>query len=51
MLLMNAVAFAPVLDNFLGISAWMKWCYSQLAELCFGKESLVAPLGYNRVIL
>ena len=47
MLLMNAVAlfFARVLDDFPGISAWVKWCYSQPAELCFGKKRLVASSG------
>jgi len=29
--------FARVLDDFLGISAWVKWCYSEPAELHFGK--------------
>jgi len=37
--------FARVLDDFPGISAWVKWCYSQPAELRFGKNRLAASSG------
>ena len=37
-----------VLDDFPGISAWVKWCYSQPAELCFGKNRLLASSGVQK---
>jgi len=40
--------FAHVLDDFPGISAWVKWCYSQPAELRFGKNTLAASSGVQQ---
>ena len=40
--------FTRVLDNFTGISAWVKWCYSQPAELRIGKNRLAASSGVQQ---
>jgi len=40
--------FSHIVDDFPEISAWIKWCYFQPAELCFGSRIL---LGCNKVIL
>ena len=34
----HSAFFAHVTEDFPEISAWVKWCYSQPAELCFGNR-------------
>jgi len=37
--------FSRVTEDFPEISAWVKWCYSQPAELCFGNRRLLPSSG------
>jgi len=47
----HSAFFTFVIEDFPDISAWVKWCYSQLAELHFGNRRLLASSGCNRMIL
>jgi len=40
--------FTRVSDDFPEISAWVKWCYSQPAELRFGNRRLLASSGVQQ---
>ena len=40
--------FTCVSEDFPEISAWVKWCYSQPAELCFGNRRLLASSGVQQ---
>ena len=39
--------FARIDDEFPEISAWVKWCYSQPAELRFGSRLIHASSGVH----
>jgi len=40
--------FERVVEDFPEISAWVKWCYSQPAELRFGSRRIVASSGVQQ---
>ena len=40
--------FTRMSEDFPEISAWVKWCYSQLAELRFGNRRLLASSGVQQ---
>ena len=43
----NRASFlAKVSECFLGILAWMYWCYAQPAELCFGDQCILASAAW-----
>ena len=40
--------FERVAEDFPEISAWVKWCYSQPAELRFGSRRIMASSGVQQ---
>ena len=40
--------FNRIVGGFPEISAWVKWCYCQPAELCFGSRHILASSGVKK---
>ena len=38
----RAAFFTHIADDFPEICCWIKWCYSQPTELCFGSQRILA---------